>query len=156
MILWTFMNISILTVLGSINLKCNVDGLRRPGTTIERSLKNSGRQDHVILGGVVICIHGWRGHAPPAETKEQGVTIRGPDSVPLCCATQTADQFGKQANPVTPPPPAQLETRIQSSGEKLVAWEHLWMAAVCCWVRIMGLRPRQSVQPPLLQAGRWR
>lgn len=46
-----------------------------------------------------------------------------------------------------------IRDKDQFSGEELAAWEHLWMAAVFCWVRITGMRPRRSAQPPPLASG---
>lgn len=46
-----------------------VEHLRRPRATVERSLKNSCRQNDVILRGVVIGVHSGGGHAPSAKTK---------------------------------------------------------------------------------------
>lgn len=69
----------------------------------------------------------------------------------LCCAKLTADQFGR----ICPPYPCLIRDKDHFSREKLVAWEHLWMAAVFCWVSIMGMCPRRSVQLPLWQAGWW-
>lgn len=52
-----------------VNLKYNLGDLLWPGTTIKWSLEDSCWQNHLILGWAVICIHSWRGHAPPVQTR---------------------------------------------------------------------------------------
>lgn len=47
----------------------SVEHLRRPRTTVEGSLKNSCRQNDVVLRGVVVRVHSRRGHAPSTKIK---------------------------------------------------------------------------------------
>lgn len=54
---------------------CRDVHLRRPRATVERSLKDSCRQNHVVLRGIVIGVHGRRGHAPSAEKIEEEQTV---------------------------------------------------------------------------------
>lgn len=152
-----------------VNMMINAEDLLWPWTTIEWSLKYSCRQHHLILGRVVICIHGRRGHAPPAKTGAQSRHVR-PTSrshwhqihliLPRCAVPCQADcrsvwKALEHWSDMPPPSRSLIRDKDQFGGETLVAWEHLWTAAVFCWVSTTGMCPRRSVQPPLWKAGRW-
>lgn len=75
-------------------------------------------------------------------------------SVPVPAWLQISLEGMGTTPPPTPPCRSLIRDKDQFSGEKLVAWEHLWMAAVFRWVSIMGMCSRRSVQPSLWQEGR--
>lgn len=114
----------------SVTMKCIARDLLGPRSTIERSLKDSSRQDHVILGGVVIGVHSWGGHAPPAKTKGPRRRSHYMRSL-VRSARVDLKSVWKHANTDTTPTSRLIRDKDQLSGEKPVAWEHLCVRLQC-------------------------
>lgn len=107
----------------------NVEDLLQPCSTIERSLKNSCRQNHLILGWVVICIHGRRGHAPPTKNKEQeshherltsrSQQIQNIDTARAALSGWLQISLEGMGTLICPLPPRLIRDKDQFSGEKV-------------------------------------
>lgn len=91
-----------------------------------------------------------RSTEPPCQADIKVTLTSNTSILPRCAMPCPADcrsvwKALEHWSDMPPPSHSLIRDKDQFGGETLVAWEHLWTAAVFCWVSTTGMCPRRIV-----------